>query len=70
MPWLIRKLTPKTGLNAASTLRFCATCQAPPRASAMNQTTVIGPKKVATRAVPRDCTANRANRIITESGTT
>ena len=36
----------------------------------MNHTIVIGPKNAATRAVPRDCTANRPNRITTESGTT
>ena len=36
----------------------------------MNQTSVIGPKKEATLAVPRDCTANRAKRITTASGTT
>ena len=35
-----------------------------------NQTHMIGPKKAATRAVPRDCTANSATRIITVNGTT
>ena len=36
---------------------------------AMNQSAVIGPKKAATLAVPRDCTANSATRITTVSGT-
>jgi hypothetical protein len=35
-----------------------------------NQTHMIGPKNEATRAVPRDWTANSANRMITVSGTT
>jgi hypothetical protein len=35
-----------------------------------NQTTMIGPKKVATLWVPRACTANRASRITTVIGTT
>ena len=35
-----------------------------------NQTHMIGPKNAATRAVPRDCTANSASRMITVSGTT
>ena len=37
---------------------------------AANQTSVIGPKKVATLAVPRDCTENRITRITTVIGTT
>ncbi len=37
---------------------------------AANQTSVIGPKKAATLAVPRDCTANSAIRITTVIGTT
>ena len=42
----------------------------PATAMAMNQMRVIGPKKAATLAVPRDCTANKAKRINTVSGTT
>ena len=38
-------------------------------AMAMNQTSVIGPNKAATFAVPRDCTANSATRMITVNGT-
>ncbi len=45
-------------------------CHSPPIASAMNQTSVIGPKNAATLAVPRDCTANSATRITTVIGTT
>ena len=37
---------------------------------ATNQTTITGPKKVATRAVPRDCTANSKIRMNTVSGMT
>ena len=37
---------------------------------ATNQNDMIGPKKEATRAVPRHCTANSATRMITVSGTT
>ena len=37
---------------------------------AANQTNVIGPKKAATFAVPRDCTANSAIKITTVIGTT
>ena len=37
---------------------------------ATNQTTITGPKKVATRAVPRLWAANRANKIAMVSGTT
>ena len=35
-----------------------------------NQTHMTGPNNAATRAVPRDCTANSATRMITVSGTT
>ena len=35
-----------------------------------NQMHITGPKKAATRAVPRDCTANSTNRMSTVSGTT
>ena len=35
-----------------------------------NQTAMIGPKNAATFAVPRDWTANNANRMTTVSGTT
>ena len=38
--------------------------------SVANHTTMIGPKAVATRAVPRDCTANSTTRMKTVSGTT
>jgi hypothetical protein len=37
---------------------------------ATNHTAVIGPKKAATLAVPRDCTMNSKTRISTVSGTT
>ncbi len=36
----------------------------------MNQTTVIGPKKKATLAVPRDCAANSAIKMRMASGST
>ena len=36
----------------------------------MNQTKVIGAKKVETRAVPCDCTENSKTRMITVSGST
>ena len=39
-------------------------------AMAKNQRVVIWMKNAATLAVPRDCTANRASRISTVSGTT
>ncbi len=45
-------------------------CQSPAAASAANQSSVMGPKKVATLAVPRDCTANSAIRMTTVIGTT
>jgi len=35
-----------------------------------NHTHITGPKKVATRAVPRDWTANSTSRMSTVSGTT
>ena len=35
----------------------------PPTASAMNQTSMIGPKNRDTFAVPRDCTANSTIRM-------
>jgi hypothetical protein len=38
-------------------------------AMAMNHNMVIGPKKAATFAVPRDCTANNATRMTTVRGT-
>ena len=37
---------------------------------ATNQTTITGPKKLATRAVPRVWTANRPARMTIVSGTT
>ena len=40
------------------------------RAMTANQISMIGPKKAATLAVPRDCTANSMSRISTVSGTT
>ena len=45
-------------------------CSRPAIAIATNQTTMTGPKKLATRAVPRRCTANSAIRITMVSGTT
>ena len=54
---------------AASTLASAAICLMPAAAIAMNQTSVIGPKKVATLAVPRDCTAHPPIRIPPVSGT-
>ena len=35
-----------------------------------NQMHITGPKKAATCAVPRDCTANSTSKIMTVSGTT
>ncbi len=45
-------------------------CQSPATASAANHSSITGPKKVATLAVPRDCTQNSASRITTVIGTT
>ena len=45
-------------------------CIAPATAMATNQTTITGPKKRATRAVPRRCTANNAIRMTIVSGST
>ena len=45
-------------------------CHKPAAVIAANQTSVIGPKKVATLAVPRDCTMNSATRMTTVMGTT
>ena len=42
----------------------------PPPAIATNQTTVIGPKKLATRAVPCDCSRNRPMMTRSATGTT
>ena len=39
-------------------------------AMARNQTKVIGAKKAETRAVPCDCTENKATRMTTVSGNT
>ena len=36
-------------------------CTTPAAAITRNQTVMIGPNKAATRAVPRDCTANSTN---------
>ncbi len=49
---------------------FVRYAKGPATAMATNQTSVIGPKKAATFAVPRDCTANNATRITTVIGTT
>ena len=35
-----------------------------------NQISITGPKKAATRAVPRHCTANKATRMMMVSGNT
>ena len=69
-PWLARKLSPCTGLSAARIAGFATISTAPATAITMNQRIMIGAKKVATRAVPRDCTANSATRITTVSGST
>jgi hypothetical protein len=43
---------------------------APAIAMVMNQTSITGPKKLATRAVPRRCTANKTSRMTMVSGST
>ena len=45
-------------------------CSAPKAAMTRNQRRVIGPKKVATRPVPRLCTANSAIRMPSAIGRT
>ena len=40
------------------------------RRSTANHTTITGPNTLAMPAVPRDCTANRATRMTTETGIT
>ncbi len=42
----------------------------PSAARVMNQSTVIGPKKVASRCVPRDWNRNSPTRITADSGRT
>ena len=49
---------------------FCAMCQMPAAAIVANQKSIMGPKKAATLAVPRDCTANSMIRTSTVNGTT
>ena len=55
---------------AASIVGLAAISTRPAMAMTTNQTSVIGAKKVETRAVPCDCTENRAIRITTVSGST
>ena len=45
-------------------------CETPSTDSTANQTSVIGPKKRPMPAVPRRCTANRQNRMMSVSGST
>ena len=42
----------------------------PPIAITTNQTTMIGPKNCATRAVPRACAQNSTNRMAIANGNT
>ena len=58
----------RLGLIAANTARSSRRCIAPAMAMAVNHTSITGPKKAATRAVPRRCTANRPIRIATVTG--
>ena len=57
-------------VERASTPGSAATCPSPAMAMAMNQRSMIGPKKAATRAVPCDWKANSTTRMTTVSGTT
>ena len=69
MPWPNRNEIPYQGLKAMSTLGSVAIQCTPGTAMIRNHTVMIGPKKLATLAVPRDCTANRTTRIATVRGT-
>ena len=64
------KETAWSGLSASSTSGCRAICGSAAIAITANQTHITGPKKAATRAVPRDCTANNTVRMIIVSGTT
>ena len=55
---------------AKSTLGSSAMWRQPATARVANQTSMIGPKNVATRPVPRLWTTNRATRIASVIGTT
>src|SRR5262249_13293137 len=70
MPWVARNSMPYAGLKAHSTAGFCATCHSPATAITVNQTSITGPKNVATLAVPRDWNANSSTRMSAVSGTT
>ena len=58
------------GIQGATTPGLSLTCISPAAAIARNHTAMTGPNKAATRAVPRDCTANSPIKITTVSGTT
>ena len=64
----IRRRT--NGLMATSTCGSSLICRMPAIAIETNQTTMIGPNKAATLAVPRLCAANSAIRMTTVSGAT
>jgi len=70
MPCAAMKLTPNHGLSAVSTAGLSWMCSRPPPASARNQTTVSGPKKRATRAVPCDCTLKSPTMMTSAIGMT
>ena len=58
------------GFRAANTVGSSAMWTRPTPPMVTNHSVITGPKNAATRAVPRDCTANNASRMITVSGTT
>ena len=61
---------PSQGLSAMKTRGSSIRWIRPPMASAMNQTSVMGPKNCATLAVPRDWMLKSPTRIATVIGST
>jgi len=57
-------------INASKTSGCCTIAGIAATAITANQMHITGPKKAATRAVPRDCAANNTARMSTVSGTT
>jgi hypothetical protein len=66
IPWVSRNRIASCGLKARMTDGSCRTDHRPIIARARNQTAMIGPNAAPTRAVPCDCTANRATRSAIE----
>ena len=63
-----RKRTPCHGLKAVSTTGASAIWITPRKPISPKNSTITGPKKVATLAVPERCTENSAMRITTVIG--